>query len=168
VIAIRRETQKDITAIHNVNAQAFGQKVEADLVDALRVSGALTLSLVALVDKEIVGHMAFSPVMVESSNDSFDALGLGPMAVLPGYQKKGIGSSLVEKGLRVCQKEGHEIIFVLGYPEFYSRFGFLPSHIYGIKCEYDVPDDVFMVKELAEGALNSRSGTVKYRPEFTE
>ena len=164
---IRYEAPEDTAGVRHVNEQAFGQKNEADLVDSLRRSSALELSLVAVEHDQIVGHIAFSPVTVESETSSFQALGLGPMAVLPSHQKRGIGSQLVERGINECEKAGHGIVFVLGHPEFYSRLGFCPSKLYGLRWEHDVPDEVFMVKEIRKGALAGRTGTVKYRPEFS-
>lgn len=164
---IRYETPEDTAGVRHVNEQAFGQKNEADIVDSLRRSNTLELSLVAVELDQIVGHIAFSPVTVESETSSFQALGLGPMAVLPSHQKRGIGSQLVERGINECEKAGHGIVFVLGYPEFYSRLGFCPSKQYGLRWEHDVPDDVFMVKEIRKGSLAGRTGTVKYRPEFS-
>ena len=166
-IEIRYEAPEDVAGIRYVNQQAFGQNDEADVVDSLRRSNALKLSLVAVEDEEIVGHIAFSLVTVDSGTSSFQALGLGPMAVLPSHQKRGIGSQLVERGLNECEKAGHGIVFVVGYPEFYSRLGFSPSKLYGFRWEHDVPDDVFMVKEIQKGALLGRNGTVKYGPEFS-
>jgi putative acetyltransferase len=167
IMRIRYEAPEDTAGVRHVNEQAFGQKNEADLVDSLRRSNALELSLVAVEHDQIVGHIAFSPVTVETETSSFQALGLGPMAVLPSYQKRGIGSQLVKKGLNECEKAGHAIVFVLGHPEFYSRLGFCPSKLYGLRWKHDVPDDVFMVKEIRKGALAGRTGTVKYRPEFS-
>ncbi len=166
MVAIVRERPEDANAIRLVLEEAFGQSNEADLVDALRRRGAMTLSLVALREDEVVGHILFSPVTIESAEPSFDAIALGPMAVLPSYQGKGIGSQLVRMGLEHCRQAGHEIVFVLGYPEFYGRFGFVPTKHRGIHCEFDVPDDVFMVMELRQGALAGRGGLVKYQPEF--
>ena len=113
-----------------------------------------------------MGHIMFSPVTIVSEDSSFDALGLGPMAVLPAYQNKGIGSELVRTGLRRCADTGQEIVVVLGHPDYYPRFGFKPAKTWGIRCEFDVPDDVFMVKELRAGALAGPGGVVKYQPEF--
>ncbi|UCE47563.1 MAG: N-acetyltransferase [Phycisphaerales bacterium] len=166
MVAILHERPEDANAIRFVLEQAFGQSNEADLVDALRHRGALTLSLVAIRENEVVGHILFSPVTVESAGSSFNAIGLGPMAVLPPYQRKGIGSQLVRIGLEQCRQAGHEIVVVLGYPDFYSRFGFVPTKHRGIHCEFDVPDDVFMIMELRQGALAGRGGLVKYQPEF--
>lgn len=88
------------------------------------------------------------------------------MAVLPECQRQGIGSLLVREGLRECQRIGHEIVVVLGHPEYYPRFGFVPASSKGLRSEYDVPDEVFMVAELTPGALKGRTGLVKYHPEF--
>ena len=164
---IRHEAPEDAAGIRHVNEQAFAQKDEADIIDALRSSNVLKLSLVAIEHDQIVGHIAFSPVTVESEDSSFQALGLGPMAVLPSHQSKGIGSQLAQESLDECEKAGHEIVFVVGHPEFYGRFGFSSSKPYGFRWEHDVPDDVFMVKELRKGALTGRSGIVKYRQEFS-
>jgi len=166
MVAILQEKPEDVRAIRFVLEKAFGQSNEADLVDALRRRGALTLSLVALRDNDVVGNIVFSPVTIESAGTSFNAIGLGPMAVLPRYQGKGIGSQLVRIGLEQCRQAGHEIVVVLGYPDFYGRFGFVPTKYRGIHCEFDVPDDVFMVMELRQDALAGRSGLVKYQPEF--
>jgi putative acetyltransferase len=166
MVVIRQEKPEDIAAIRHVNEQAFGRPAEADLVDALRTRGKVTLSLVAVQDDRVVGHILFSPVMIESEGKVFAAVGLAPMAVLPELQRQGIGSLLVKRGLELCREAGHECVVVLGHPEYYPRFGFVPASKYGIKCEYDVPDAVFMAIELREGALQGRAGTAKYQPEF--
>jgi len=166
VIIIRRERPGETSAVRRVNEQAFGQRAEADLVDALRQRDEFLISLVAIEDEQVVGHILFSPVTVQSDRASWSAMGLGPMAVLPQHQGKGIGSQLVEVGLEECRKTGHEVVVVLGHPEFYPRFGFEPSKPLGIRWKKEVPEEVFMVTELREGALAGRRGVVKYLPEF--
>lgn len=89
------------------------------------------------------------------------------MAVLPPYQNKGTESKLVRTGLQNCSDVGHEIVVVVGHPNYYPRFGFTPVKDRGIRWEFDVPDEVFMVMELREGALAGRSGVVRYQPEFS-
>jgi len=168
LLVIRPETLEDAAAIRNVNEEAFGSSIEADLVEKLRCRQAFMLSLVANDEDKVIGHILFSLVTIESRNTSFSALGLGPMAVLPSHQGKGIGSQLVRVGLQECERLGHEVVAVLGHPDYYPRFGFVPASTYGIKCEYDVPDEAFMVLELRKGILSGRSGTVKYQPEFNE
>jgi len=166
MLIIRPETSKDIAAIRHINEEAFGQKEEAEIVEKLRRRGVLTISLVAVQDNEIVGHIAFSPVKVESEHSSFEAIALAPMSVLPACQRKGIGSQLVHAGLEECRRIGHELVVVLGHPNYYPRFGFVPASTYSIKSEFDVPDEAFMVLELRQGAFSGRSGIVKYQPEF--
>ncbi len=165
-ITVRREKSGDAMAMRRVLEQAFGRRNEADLVDALRGAEIPLVSLVAVCDEQVVGHILFSPVTVESDDTRFHAVALGPMAVLPTHQNQGIGSELVRRGLEECRLAGHEVVFVLGHPNFYPRFGFVPAKQYGIRCEYNVPDDVFMALELRESALTGRTGTVKYQPEF--
>jgi len=166
MIVVRAEEIADRDAVHRINEFAFGQPDEANLVDALRSKASPFISLVAVVDDQIAGHIFFSPVTIESSEGGFEAMGLAPMAVLPEYQNQGIGSQLVREGLKECARIGHEIVVVLGHPEFYPRFGFAPASLKGLRSEYDVRDEVFMVTELCEGALRGRRGLVKYHPEF--
>lgn len=168
MLMIRPEAPEDVQTIRYVNEQAFGQENEAELVEKLRNRGVLTVSLVAIQDNRVVGHIAFSPVRVESERSSFEAIALAPMAVLPAYQGKGIGSQLVLAGLKKCQILGHEIVVVLGHPDYYPRFGFVPAKPKGINCEFNVPDEAWMIFELKEGALVGRQGTVRFQPEFQE
>ena len=164
MLTIRRETPEDVAPIRYVNEQAFGQNGEAELVEKLRNRAVLTISLVAVRENKVVGHIAFSPVAIESKYSSFEA----PMAVLPAYQGKGIGSQLVQAGLEECRRLGHEIAVVLGHPDYYPRFGFIPAKARGIDCEFEAPDEAWMVLELQEGALTGKSGTVKFQSEFHE
>ena len=168
MLTIRPEIPEDQALIHYVNQEAFGRNQEADLVDKLRNRGVLTISLVAVQDTAIVGHIAFSPVEIASEKSSFEALALAPMAVLPPHQNKGIGSQLVTAGLQECLRLGHEIIAVLGHPNYYPRFGFVPANPKGIECEFEVPDEAWMIKELKEGALAGRQGKVRFQPEFKD
>ena len=168
MVTIRPETPEDIDSIRHVNEQAFGQNEEAAIVDKLRQRSAVTLSLVALQADRIVGHILFSPLTVESKGASFQAIALAPMAVLPAHQRKGIGSQLVRAGLEECRNLGHEIILVLGHPAYYPRFGFVPAQPRGIDCEFEVPEEAWMILELRKGALAGRQGRVSFPPEFKE
>ena len=166
MITVRTETPADIAAIRRVNELAFGGAGEAALVDALRAVANPYLSFVAVENNQVVGHILFTPVSIES--DAFDglALGLAPMAVLPEYQSRGIGSQLVRAGLKECERIGSHFVVVLGHSGYYPRFGFVPASRKGLSSEFPVPDEVFMVLELKPGVLEGRSGLVKYRPEF--
>ena len=168
MIVIRYEQPEDIALIHQINKQAFGQSAEANLVDALRRNGKATLSLVAEDSGRIVGHILFSKVVIEVGDSQLHGLGLAPMAVSPERQNEGIGSRLVERGLKLCREAGHPFVVVLGHPEFYPRFGFVPASRFNIKSEYDVRDEVFMITELQQGSLLGVAGTAKYQPEFNE
>lgn len=168
MILIRTEKIEDHEAVRRINELAFGQPNEADLVDALRENADPCISLVAVVDEQVVGHIFFSPVSIEMESGDFTAMGLAPMAVLPEHQNQGIGSQLVRDGLKECRRLGENIVVVLGHPNYYPRFGFVPASLKGLRSEYDVPDEVFMVTELTEGALAGRRGLVKYHPEFAK
>ena len=163
---IRREIPEDIEAIRHVNEEAFGGKEEADIVDALRKRSATVLSLVATDEGRVIGHILFSPVIIESESSSFGAVALAPMSVLPEYQGKGIGSELVRAGLDECRALGHELVVLVGHADYYPRFGFVPARERSIECEFEVPDEAWMLLELREGALGGRKGTVKFQTEF--
>ena len=162
---VRPERPEDVPGIRHVNESAFETPTEAALVDALRQQAQPTISLVALSGDVIVGHIMFSPVVVSSPPD-MHVLGLAPMAVLPMWQRQGIGSSLVQAGLEACRRRGAVAVVVLGHPEYYPRFGFTPASQFGLTSEYDVPDEVFMAIELTPGALRATTGTVRYHPAF--
>jgi putative acetyltransferase len=168
MIRIRSELPEDVEAIYSLNQKVFEGIAEANLVNNLRTSNAMTLSLVAIKNNDIVGHIAFSPVTIESDQATVNAVGLAPMAVSPEFQRSGIGSQLVEEGLNRILTAGHDLVVVLGHPEYYPRFGFVPAKKYGIRWEHDVPEEAFMIRELREGALKEVRGIVKFRPEFNE
>ena len=150
---VRHETPADVSDIYQVNHLAFDRDNEAQLVDVLRREKAVILSLVAVLDGQIIGHILFSPVSITNDKFQWQAVGLGPMAVLPEFQNQGIGSALIRSGLDELKKLGHDVVIVLGHPEYYPRFGFKPSKPFGIQWEIDVPEEVFMVAELWENAL---------------
>ena len=168
MLIVRAEAPEDSPSVRRVNELAFDGAVEANLVDALRESGAAHVSLVAEEDGRVVGHILFSPVTVESAGGVWGATGLAPMAVLPERQGRGVGSALVREGLKECRRLGHDIVFVLGHADYYPRFGFRPAGPLGLTCEFPSPEEFFMVAELRPGALAGRTGLVRYRPEFRD
>lgn len=165
---VRAERPEDIPAIRRVNEEAFGQPLEARLVEQLRANGGITLSLVAVVDDRIVGHLLFSPVKVSSGHDEVMGVGLGPVAVLPEYQRQGIGTKLINEGIGGMREAGSPFIVVLGHAEYYPRFGFVPASRYGVRCQWEVPDDVFMLLPLDSALLPGVAGMAVYRDEFAE
>ncbi len=187
---IRPERKEDIVHIQRVNEAAFERPAEAALVAALRAVGAVIGSLVAEEAGQIVGHILFSPAQLISHSDSAitptsaptthsprevvnagastvkrPIAALGPMAVLPAWQGRGVGSQLVPAGLALCRAAGYDLAIVLGHTGYYPRFGFRPAPPLGIRWEHGA-DAHFMVMELQPGALVRARGIVRYRPEF--
>lgn len=162
----RCEAAADIPQIHAVVAAAFHRPDEAYLVDALRTAGELMLSVVAEQDGQVVGHAAFSHVRVGET--LVRALGLGPLAVLPEFQKQGVGTGLVKHGLRWSDELGVDAVFVLGDPAYYGRFGFRPASAWEIRWEHPALEEHFQALELRPGALEGRAGVVRYAEAFNE
>jgi len=167
MIKIRTECPEDLKKIRHVYIEAFETETEAELVEALRDSGIPIISLVAEYKGELSGHIMFSPMTLDGKPEILLAA-LAPLAVLPEHQRKGIGSRLVNEGIPHCRTSEYSCIVVLGWPEFYPRFGFTPSTKYGIKTEYDVPEEVFMVLMLTDDAAVDYSGTAKYHQVFNQ
>jgi len=166
LIVIRSEGEGDRLGVRGINEAAFGQPAEADLVDALRSAGAAEVSLVAEADGQIVGHILFSPVSLAEAGKSLKISALAPLAVLPPYQRRGIGSLLVKQGLEDCRRVGVQAVVVLGHPDYYPRFGFRRASAFGLRCEFNTPDEAFMALELTPSALSGKSGTIKYHDAF--
>ena len=162
---IRAETTADEAAVRAVNESAFDTPEEANLVAALRRSAGPIVSLVAEERGAIVGHIMFSPVEL-AGRPQLAIMGLAPMAVSPGHQRKGIGSALVRAGFESCRKLGFGAVVVLGHADYYPRFGFVPAARFGVGCEYEVPEDVFMAIELIPDYLKRARGTVRFHPAF--
>jgi putative acetyltransferase len=161
-MVIRKEKPGDIDAIHEVTAEAFkdhpiSNQTEQFIVKALRNAGALSLSLVAEMEGKIVGHIAFSPVLI--SDNTPDWYGLGPVSVLPGYQKKGVGKALIREGLALLKKMGARGCSLVGDPNYYKRFGFKN---YPQLIHQGVPQEVFLAlpfsEEVPEGTVEFHKG----------
>jgi len=161
---VRQEQIDDRAAIHAVHCAAFPTDAEARLVDLLRNAGRLAVSLGAEVDGTIVGHVAFSPVT--AGNGQVGA-GLGPIAVIESKRRRGIGARLIVEGLGTCRGAGFGWAVVLGEPEYYGRFGFLPAARFGLSDEYG-GGPAFQAMELSPGAMPIGAGLVRYAPEFAE
>ncbi len=159
---IRPEQAGDFSAVHTVHAASFPSDGEARLVDALRVAGRLSVSLVAEVDGAVVGHVAFSPVTTASGAVG---AGLAPVAVAEPQRRHGIAADLIWAGLQACREAGFGWAVVLGKPTYYARFGFRPTPEFGLSDEYG-GGAAFQAIELVPGALPVGAGLVRYAPEF--
>jgi len=160
---IRKERESDIEAIYNVTKLAFAnhpysENTEQFIINALRSGGALTISLVAEIDGKIAGHIAFSPVTFSDGSERW--YGLGPIAVLPDYQKQGIGTRLVNEGLGMLKGMGGEGCVTVGEPEYYERFGFRSPR--GLKHE-GVPQENFLALSFCN---RIPEGTVQFHSVF--
>jgi HAD superfamily hydrolase (TIGR01509 family) len=170
-LALRPETPEDLPGIRAVEEAAFTHHNEADLVDLVRVRGKSTLSMVAIQDGGVLGHILFTPVALDPLHPgwrgSSTGLGLGPIAILPAFQRTGIGSRLLRAGLEHVRRLDYGFVVLLGDPAYYSRFGFMPARAFGLSSDYGDGDE-FQVLELRPGTLAGMRGHVKYIPEFEE
>lgn len=167
MISIREERAEDVVAIRMVNELAFGQPQEGRLVETLRSAGGVLLSRVAVQEHRVVGHVLYSPVAIASGGAEIVGAGLGPIAVLPEFQRQGIGTRLVEAGNSELRAAGMPFIIVLGHPAYYPRFGFMPASRLGIRCEWDVSAGALMVLVIDRVKMSGVSGMAKYRREFS-
>jgi putative acetyltransferase len=142
MIDVRDETPRDWKAVYQVVSSAFGQSVEAELVEKLRQAGDSIISLVAEEDGQIVGH-----VLLSKMNAPFPALALAPVSVIPTRQRLGIGSALINRAVNRAREEGWVAIFVLGDPNYYERFGFDKAAAAGFTSPYAGPH--FMALKLS-------------------
>ena len=169
VVEIRFERPEDTDEVRLLNTKAFGQPIEGRIVDKLRKSCKRILSLVAISNNKIIGHIMFSPVTIESQEGVIEGMGLAPMAVLPELQNQGIGSKLIEEGLRIIRNTSCPFVVVLGHETYYPRFGFQRASKYGLKSQWEgIPDEAFMVMILHNSVMMGVSGIVRYRNEFND
>jgi len=161
---VRDEQPSDRQQIRIVNEAAFGRSGEADLIDSLRAEGAVLLSLVAEIDSQVIGHILFSRMTVQTARGPVAAVSLAPMAVLPGHQRRQVGSQLVRHGLAELRDRGERIVIVLGHKEYYPRFGFSPEKARNLASPF--PPEAFMALELLDGALEGVKGVVRYPAAF--
>jgi putative acetyltransferase len=162
--SIRPESPADESAIHALLVLAFGQDAEAKLVDELRAEGFATLSLVAVADERVIGHVLFSPIEIVSPAQTVRALALAPVGVVPKWQRQGVASALIRAGLAEVAEAGERIVIVLGDPAYYRRFGFRAELTAALQSPY--AGEYFMALELSPGALEGVTGEVRYAAPF--
>jgi len=164
---IREENARDAAAIRDLLVQAFGSPAEADIVDALRLQCGDQVSLVAERRGNVVGHILFTPVVIDTAHAPMQGYGLAPMAVRPDAQRRGVGSSLVRAGIERIARLGAPFILVIGHPEFYPRFGFGLASAHGVRCQWEeIPDPAVMIHLLDPSVAARLGGVARYRPEF--
>jgi putative acetyltransferase len=158
VMLIRYEAAADIPAVRKIVEEAFPQPAEAKLVDQVRADGDAVIAAVALYEGVVIGFVMFSKMAAP-----FRALGLGPVAVKPVWQRKEIGSRLIRWGLEQAERAGWQGVFVLGDPRFYRRFGFDPALASGFVSPYAGPH--FMARGLGQ-PLPATTGKIDYASAF--
>jgi len=176
VTIIRKEKPADYNQVIQLTEKAFetleiSDHNEGKLVDKLRKAPTFVeeLSLVAEIDRQVIGHILFTPITIDNGEQQFQSLVLAPVSVLPEYQKMGVGGQLIRAGHQKAKELGFHSSILLGHPDYYPRFGYNPASTWGIKTHIPLPsDDVFMAVELTKGALSKVSGMVIFPPEFGE
>ena len=171
---IRKEKPEEYTSVIELTAKAFetmpfSEGDEDKLVERLRKAATFIpeLSLVAELDGQLVGHILFTPLQIKNEQDIFTSLVLGPVSVLPEFQKQGIGGQLIRAGHQKAKELGFQSVILIGHPEYYPRFGYKTASGFGLKVAMELPsDDVFMAAELTENGLSGVSGMVIFPPEF--
>ncbi|MGL5381622.1 GNAT family N-acetyltransferase [Clostridium sp.] len=174
-IITRREVEKDFNNIYKLVEESFktaehADGNEQDLVNKLRNSNSYIneLSLVAMDEDKIVGHIMFTKAFIESENNKVETLALAPLAVSPEYQGKGVGSKLINDALNIAKGLGYNSVIVLGSEKYYPRFGFKEAKSFGVNPSFEVPSANFMALELNEDSLRDVNGTMIYAKEFFE
>lgn len=153
-----------------MNQLAFDRDDEADLVNQLREQAKPNLSLVAVDDdRQIVGHLLMTPASIQAPLGDINGMGLAPMAVLPEYQRQGIGTQLLKHAINAVAQMGYPYIIVLGHVDYYPRFGFVPASLRHIRCQWvGIPDEAFMIMVLDPVAMQNAQGTAYFHPVFDE
>jgi putative acetyltransferase len=160
----RSETPQDIPAIRQVALSAFPTALEADLIEALRRDPAWLPGL-SIVAESSDGTIAGYALLTRCHVGNAPALALGPCAVAPHHQKQGAGSAAIRAGLHAARDEGANLILVLGHPEYYPRFGFVPASTYGIRPSFEVPDEAMMAL-VFDDTIPVPTGTIAYPAPF--
>lgn len=163
---IRESTSDDLNTVLDIERRAFGNDKEAELVSNLLhdPSAVPKLSLLASIDGRCVGHILFTSVTVTGLENTITASILAPLAILPDMQSRGIGGELIKEGLRLIKASGVDLVFVLGHPEYYPRFGFQAAGRLGLDAPYPIPEEhanAWMVQEMTAGIIGTIEGCVQ-------
>lgn len=174
-IILRQETEQDYNEVFNLIEQAFNGLELSDhkeqfLVKRLRNSNAFVpeLSLVAVCNNIIVGHILLTKIKIINKQNEFQSLALAPVSVLPKYQKQGIGAMLIKEAHKIAKELGFKSVILLGHADYYPKFGYKKASEYQIKLPFEAPNEYCMALELIEHGLKNTHGMVKYPKEFFE
>lgn len=175
MLLIRTIRQSDYSDVSDLIRTSFaktpnGYRDESELVEKIREDKTYKkrLEVVAENNNQIVGHGLLSEIKVVNGKQTHVGLCLAPLSVLPSFQKSGVGTAIINELDNRAIRLGYHFISVLGWPDYYSRFGYKKASNYHIQPAFPVPDDVFMIKPLVNGGLDGVSGTVKYLPAFNK
>ena len=176
IMMIREATRHDLSTVLEVERRAFGNNKEAELVRNLLNDNSASpmLSLLAWKDEQAIGHILFTTVTIVGVKRSLSTSILAPLAVVQEAQAQGVGSALIQEGLRRLTEVNVDLVFVLGHPDYYPRFGFKPAERLGLEAPFPIPMEnagAWMVQELRPGVLGKITGRVQCadtmnRPEF--
>jgi putative acetyltransferase len=162
---IRQTNDADLNIVLFIEREAFNSNAEADLVREILAdpSAKPLLSLIAIIRNQAVGHILFTTAHLSNNPNKVSISLLAPLAIIPKYQKQGIGGKLIKKGLELLSKSGVDIVFVLGHPKYYPRHGFIPASNLGFEAPYPIPKEVadaWMVQPLRPNVMGTVSGKV--------
>jgi putative acetyltransferase len=168
-LEIRKSIESDKFEIKNIHTKAFGEKKGPEIAQLVKdlfddKTAMPLLSLVAIEDDKLVGHILYTKVKITQTTESVSAQILAPLAILPDYQSRGIGTQLIKEGLKLLKDSDVELVFVLGHPDYYPRSGFIPAGVLGYEAPYHIPEefsDAWMVQELCSGVIGRIKGTVQ-------
>lgn len=160
---IRPATRRDFPAIRAIIRHAFDRAVEANLIEDLRDAGEVVCEFVAASEIALQGHILYSPLAIERPGPTIKAAALGPVAVAPAFQRRGLGGQLIRAGNARCAELGYAAIIVLGHRDYYPRFGFSAAAAESLQAPFAGED--FMALELTPGALRD-GGRVRYAAAF--
>ena len=168
-LKIRESIESDKLEIENIHTKAFGETKGPEIAELVKglfndKTAMPLFSLVAVEGEKKVGHILYTKVEIIQTTESVSAQILAPLAILPGFQKKGIGAQLIKEGLKLLKDSGVELVFVLGHPGYYPRTGFIPAGALGLEAPYHIPEEhagAWMVQELCSGIIGRIKGAVQ-------
>lgn len=169
ILKIRYSTESDSTAIEGIHTSAFGRHQGEEIVELVNdlledETAKPLLSLVAETDGKLVGHILFTVARIQPEDQEVSIRILAPLGVLSDFQCQGVGGMLIREGLKELEESGVDLVFVLGHPDYYPKFGFQTASLLGFQAPYPVPSehaDAWMVQELNAGVIGSVKGKVQ-------